>query len=140
MRDSSPGVQRGSAATWGYDRKPGLTKDMGTFKHPVILHLCSRDLSIAWGITGTSKFTQRWRLQQGAPSLYKVTLVSNTWKNNFQVNLCLLKSSGRRKTSWCLVIQGDSSLRSRSGFNSFRSLKPFQLTPPNLPWSALGPW
>lgn len=139
MRASSSSVQRGSAASWGYDRKPGLTKDTSTCKHPAIPCFCSRDLGIAWGIIGTSKFTQRGRLQQGAPSLYKVTVVSSTWKNNFQVNPCLLKSSGRRGTSWCLLIQGDGSPRSRSGFNFFCSLKPFQLIPHSSPWSALRP-
>lgn len=83
MRASSPSVQRGSAATWGYDRKPGLTNQaVGTHsvssKHPAIPCLRSRNLGIARGITDTSKFTHRGRLQQGAPSLYKVTLVSNT--------------------------------------------------------------
>lgn len=78
MSASSPRVQRGSAATRGSDRKPGLTKDMGTSKHPAIPRLHNRDLGIAWGIIGTSKFTQRGRLEQGPPSLYKVTLEANT--------------------------------------------------------------
>ena len=58
MRTSSLSVQRRSAAAWGCDRKPGPMKGVGIHSISCLRAPSSRHLGIAWGITGTSEFTQ----------------------------------------------------------------------------------
>lgn len=89
IRASNPSVQRGPAATWGYNRKLGPVTDVGTHSISCLLDpaspcLCSRHLGIAWGITDTSKFTPNpacYMKRLSQPSSKKSQGQRNVWSH-----------------------------------------------------------